>query len=82
MLEEAFTMSIRVGKWKYIAPQTKATPDWLVNKDIKTGLQQSPQLYDLSKDLKEENNLARKMPERIKAMDAQLLKIMKNPEKK
>ncbi|SHG14473.1 Arylsulfatase A [Flavobacterium fluvii] len=81
MLEEAFTMSIRVGNWKYIAPQTKATPDWLVNKDIKTGLQQTPQLYNLSNDPREENNLAEKMPERIKAMAAQLSKIMKAPTK-
>lgn len=82
MLEEAFTMSIREGNWKYIAPQTKETPDWLVNKDIKLGLQQTPQLYDLSKDPKEENNLAEQMPKKVKAMDAQLLKIMKVPTKK
>lgn len=82
MLEEAFTMSLREGNWKYIAPQTKATPDWLVNKDIKTGLQQTPQLYDLSKDPKEENNLAKIMPERVKTMEVQLLKILKAPTKK
>lgn len=81
MLEEAFTMSIREGNWKYIAPQTKATPDWLLNKDVKSGLQQTPQLYDLSKDPKEENNLAEQMPEKVKAMDAQLSKEIKNPTK-
>src|SRR6185503_15306003 len=38
MMEEAFTFALRDGDWKYIAPQTKATPDWLKNKDIATGL--------------------------------------------
>jgi len=81
MLEEAFTMSIREGNWKYIAPQTKATPDWLANKEVKSGLLQSPQLYDLSKDPKEENNLAEQIPERVKTMATQLSKIMKAPTK-
>jgi arylsulfatase A-like enzyme len=79
MIEEAFTMCIRVGNWKYIEPQTKTAPDWLANKGVKSGLQQTPQLYDLSKDPKEENNLALQMPEKVKAMATQLLKIIKKP---
>ncbi|AOW10399.1 sulfatase family protein [Flavobacterium gilvum] len=82
MLEEAFTMAIRDGNWKYIAPQTRPTPDWLVNKDVKSGLQQTPQLYDLSKDPKEENNLAEKNPEKVKAMAAQLAQIIETPTNK
>src|SRR5690606_4215978 len=38
MLQESFTMSLRDGDWKFIAPQTKAAPDWLKNKAIATGL--------------------------------------------
>ncbi|MGQ7947284.1 sulfatase family protein [Flavobacterium sp. WC2509] len=82
MLEEAFAMSIREDGWKYIAPQNKAIPDWLANKDVLSGLQQTPQLYDLNKDPKEENNLAEQMPEKAKALAVQLAKIMKVPELK
>ncbi len=38
MLEEAFTLALRDGDWKYISPQEKPTPDWLKNKDVETGL--------------------------------------------
>jgi len=75
-------MTLRKGNWKNIAPQTKAAPDWLVNKDVKSGLQQTPQLDDLSKDPKEENNLAGKKPEKVKMMADQLSKIMKVSTKK
>ncbi len=82
MVEEAFTMCLRDGNWKYIAPQTKPTPGWMANKTAPSGLQLIPQLYDLSKDPKEENNLALQMPDKTKAMDAQLTQIMKAPTRK
>lgn len=79
LIEEAFTMGIREDNWKYIAAQSKTTPNWLMNKNVASGLQKSPQLYDLSKDPKEEKNLAAEMPEKTKALEEQLLKIMKWP---
>jgi arylsulfatase A-like enzyme len=77
MIEEGFTMSIREDNWKYIAPQSRASPAWLANKDVLLGLLPIPKLYDLNKDPKEENNLALQMPEKVKAMAAQLSQIMK-----
>ncbi|MDF3078383.1 MAG: arylsulfatase [Sphingobacteriaceae bacterium] len=57
MLEESFTLSLRQGNWKYIAAQTKPTPDWLKNKNIATGLSQTPELYNLQTDPGEKHNL-------------------------
>lgn len=57
MLEEAYTLALRSGNWKYIAPQTKPTPDWLKNKHIATGLESYPQLYDLNIDKGEQKNI-------------------------
>lgn len=59
MLEESFTLSLRNNKYKYIAPlETKKFPNWLKNKKVEGGLSKKPQLYDLSKDLGEQNNIA------------------------
>src|SRR5699024_6720183 len=55
MLEEAYTLALRMGDWKYIAPQTKPTPEWMKNKAIATGLSHSPQLYNLKNDIGEKD---------------------------
>lgn len=68
MLEEAYTLALRSGKWKYIAPQTKATPDWLKNKDIPTGLSDTSQLYDLDLDIQEQHNVVHQFPEQAAKM--------------
>lgn len=72
LLEEAFTLAYRNGKWKYIQPQQKSTPGWLANKDIPTGLDTTPQLFDLSKDPKETTNLSKKYSEVVDQMEAQI----------
>ncbi|MFT5297344.1 MAG: arylsulfatase A, partial [Colwellia sp.] len=76
MLEESFTLSLRDGDWKYIAPPTGTTPDWLANKDIEMGLQAKPQLYLLSDDKKERVNIADKYPERVKSMQQRIEQII------
>jgi arylsulfatase A-like enzyme len=75
MLEEAYTLALRDGDWKYIAPQTRPTPDWMVNKNIEGGLSSVPQLYNLKKDISESQNLADSNPEQVKKMQ-QLLKAV------
>lgn len=79
MLEESFTMALRKGHWKYIAPQSKPAPEWLRNKKVPTGLLDRPQLFDLEKDRKEQNNLASAEPERLKEMEAGLENILRGP---
>lgn len=72
MLEEAYTLALRHGNWKYIAPFTGTLPDWMKNKTVDTGLSSEPQLYDLAKDPKETTNVAQKYPELVKELQAKL----------
>jgi arylsulfatase A-like enzyme len=76
MVEEAFTMSLRLDEWKYIKPVTQKTPDWLKNKAVPTGLQAEPQLYNLKDDPMEEHNLADQYPDIVKQLADRLDKIM------
>ena len=78
MMEESFTVSLRLGDWKFIAPQTKSTPDWLKNKKIEHGLQQSPQLYNLKVDIAEKNDLIDSYPAKAAEMAVLLKEIQEN----
>lgn len=76
MLEESFTLSLRSGDWKYIAPFSGSTPDWLANKTaIENGLQAEPQLFDLSKDAAEQNNVISQHPEVAQMLQAKIDEI-------
>ena len=77
MLEEAFTLSLREGDWKYIRPLApeREIPIWMANKDIESGLMKTPQLYDLSKDIGERINLAESHPELVEKFEAKLQDI-------
>jgi arylsulfatase A len=77
MIEESFTMSLRIDEWKYIDPATKPVPDWLRNKDVQTGLETKPQLYNLKSDVSERYNLTDKFPERTKLMKRKLDQILR-----
>lgn len=82
MLEESFTLSVRNGDWKFIAAQTKPTPDWLANKDIEVGLQNSPQLFNLKTDPAESNNVVQKYPDKAAEMQRLLDGILKGRTRK
>ncbi len=64
------TLSIIVGAWKYIEPSDGAA----INKNTNTelGNLKMPQLYNLSTDPGEKNNLAAQKPELVKALKEQL----------
>jgi len=72
MLEEAFTLAVRNGDWKYIDPVSKPTPDWLKNKREPNGLSHSPQLYNLKTDIGETKNLAASNPALVKKLKVEL----------
>lgn len=78
MLEEAFTLAVREGTWKYIAPQVKKTPDWLKNKHIPTGLSDQDQLYQLQSDRQEERNLTDQNRAQLARMRKELQSILKS----
>jgi hypothetical protein len=79
MLEQAFTLGLRFGKWKYIVPQQKPTPEWLKNKDVATGLGDSIQLYNLKKDPGEIQNVAGQHPDLVKKLQERLKEIKSGP---
>ncbi len=73
LVEQAGTLSLRQGQWKYIEPSKGQKYNKLT--DTETGNDPEPQLYDLSKDLGERQNVAGQFPDRVKAMAAELQRI-------
>jgi arylsulfatase A-like enzyme len=67
------TYSVIEGNWKYIAPNNGAAINKLTN--IELGNNPAVQLYDLSNDIGEKNNLAEKNPEKVKELSELLQKI-------
>jgi arylsulfatase A-like enzyme len=73
LVEQAGSLALRQGNWKYIEPGKGQKFSPATNTE--TGNDTVPQLYDLSKDLGEVTNLAEKNPERVKNMAAALQRI-------
>ena len=73
MVEQAGTLALREGTWKYIQPSKGERISKNVN--IETGADPEPQLYDLATDAGEKTNLAARNPDRVKAMAAALAQI-------
>ncbi|MBN2410247.1 arylsulfatase [candidate division KSB1 bacterium] len=67
------TLSIIKDGWKYIEPHKGAKMD--KNTNIELGNDPNPQLYNLSKDIGEKNNLAPENPDKVKELSALLEKI-------
>ncbi len=63
---------IRYGEWKLIA--TKGSRGFDADRKIKYGTE----LYNLKDDLSEKNNLADKMPEKVKNLQARMYRILNN----
>lgn len=77
MLEEAYTLALRKGDWKFIKPQTGGTPDWMKNKKVDSGLSNEIQLYNMKDDIREEKNVAAEHPEIVKELAQKLESIIK-----
>ena len=73
VVEHATTLSLIESNWKLIPPSAgqKINP----NTNTELGNDPAPQLYDLSQDIGEKNNLAAANPERVKSMTEHLAKI-------
>lgn len=75
MVEEAFTLAMRSGKWKYIKPASTEPPAWFASKNIPSGLENYPQLFNLQEDIGEKRNVASMYPEKTDEMQKQLSRI-------
>jgi arylsulfatase A-like enzyme len=73
VVEHAGGLALRQGNWKYIEP--REGPKRNANTNTELGNDPNPQLYDLSKDPGEQNNLAAQHPDRVKAMESLLQKL-------
>lgn len=73
LVEQAGALSLRQGRWKYIAPSQGAAASRQTN--IELGNAGAPQLYDLSADPGERTNLAPAQPAKTRAMAKRLEEI-------
>ena len=75
LLEESIVFSLRKGPWKYIEPTTQVH-DWIdQGKGIDSGVSTAPQLFNLSSDPGERNNIASSNPEIVSELKAKLAEI-------
>ena len=72
-VEQGGPLSLLKDGWKYISPSNGAA--FMQDVGIETGNLPTAQLYHLTEDLAEKNNLASKYPERVKEMAALLEEI-------
>ncbi len=63
VIEQAGSLSVRQGDWKYIAPSNRAKLNRNTNTEL--GNSREPQLYNLAEDPGETNNLATELPEKL-----------------
>ncbi len=70
-------LAFRRGNWKFIPPGSGPA----AVKSMRTGNLPEPQLYDLSKDPGENDNLAAKHPDKLKELAAAFRKVAGNPAK-
>ena len=78
LLEEGFTLAIRNKNYKYIAPilPTQTFPGWIKNKKVEGGVSKTPQLFDLSNDLEEQNDIAVKNSSLVAKFQSQIDSIV------
>ena len=75
IVEHANALSLIVGDWKVIQPRNGPNK---VTAGNENGNNPQPQLYDLSKDIGEQNNLAPQHPDKVKELLAMLAKIQQD----
>ncbi len=76
LVQEASTYAVRKGDWKYIMPSA-GDANWIEEiKNIEGGISPDHQLYNLSLDPGEQNNLARQYPVKVEELQQILDSIM------
>jgi len=74
LVEHADSLALIEGDWKLIAPSKG--PKVNRNTNTELGNDPEPQLYDLSEDIGEKNNVAAQYPDRVRAMTVALDRIL------
>jgi len=77
LVEQAGTLSVIVGRWKYVVPSKG--PKINKNVNIELGNDPEPQLYDLETDPGERNNVAAQFPDKVAELAALLEQIRRSP---
>ena len=73
LVEQAGTLSLRTGQWKYIEPGKGPKVNKQTNTEL--GNDPQPQLYDLSSDPGEKRNMATALPGKLEQMRSTLERI-------
>ena len=75
--EAVVTVAVREGDWKYIAPMKdrQREPKFIGEKGVESGGMKIAQLYDLSKDPGETNNVVEQYPDVTRRLAAKLAEI-------
>ena len=76
-VEQGQGLALRQEQWKFITPSDGAPIAWETG--LETGNQPQPQLYDLSADPGETNNLALQAPDRVRQMQQRLGELRAQP---
>lgn len=76
LVQQGGSLSVVKGNWKYVEP--REGPKVLKLTDIESGYDGQAQLYDLSKDIGEQTNVAAQHPDLVKELAGLLDKIRKD----
>lgn len=76
LLEEAYTFGLRMESWKYIKPKTEQVPKWISDKFVDPGFRKEAQLFNLSEDPSEKNNIYKENPEIVRMMEKRMAEIL------
>ncbi len=79
LIEQGGALSIRKGDWKLIEPREGPFKNTLTNTEL--GNMPVPQLFHLSEDIREQNNVAEKYPQKTEELMKLLQKIRQQTEK-
>ncbi|MBQ4828482.1 arylsulfatase [Alteromonas sp. MMG017] len=77
LIEESYTLALRTGDWKFIAPTDKTNPWIASDKRIESGMSPTPQLFNLKDDPQEQHNVFIKHPDKVTQYSQRIADLVK-----